>query len=241
MAARWTTAPVWTISPRSPFRFSGGGSSEFAPTRRRDSHCPPPTIGPGPQRSPLLARRCSTPAGDGASGRGWSCVRWFAISWTGDTTPVPTPAGSSRRAARRASRPSCSSDRHAGSVAMIGAVQTRDLFLPVLVDGPKNEIDFFFKPIAAVLRLRRPHVIEQRQARHLPNELQELGLPVLECVPHRLEHKASHFGRLPVRRLLAYEGVPPEYPVSGQADDEQRQGHPEVAVLGPHRILRFLL
>ena len=98
-----------------------------------------------------------------------------------------------------------------------------------------------FEPVVAVLGLWRSDVEEQGQPRHLPDELQELRLPVLQRVPCGLHDELAHGGRLSVRSLLGYEREPRERPVAREAQDEERQREPQVAVLGPDRAAGLVL
>ena len=71
---------------------------------------------------------------------------------------------------------------------------------------------------------------QERQARHLPDELQEFGLPVLQRSAHQLRDIGGNLDGLIVLLLLLDIFIPAENPVPRQCHDEQPQRDPGIAV-----------
>ena len=88
--------------------------------------------------------------------------------------------------------------------------------------------------IIVFLGSRRADVEEIGEAEDLPEELQELGLPVLERVAKHLVRVARHFRRLAVRLRFLDEGLPAEVPVKEERPEEKAQGDPSVRIFPEH-------
>ena len=75
---------------------------------------------------------------------------------------------------------------------------------------------------------------QKREPDDLPKQLQELGLPILECVPEHFHDKSAHLDWRSVHCLFVHIGEPTEDPVTDQAQNEEANGHPGKAVFSDH-------
>ncbi len=121
--------------------------------------------------------------------------------------------------------------------ACIGLVQLVDDLLPLFGRyALKDLVDLGLGAIIAFLGLRGAEIEQEGKAADLPEQLQELRLPVLERVAQHLHQIRAELGRLPVGRLLLGEGEPAEHPMSHQGDEEEAERDPAIAVFLPQGL-----
>src|SRR5688572_31574263 len=97
----------------------------------------------------------------------WSILLWLygshvrlRIAWrVGFLGRMPTPGNGCDELIR----PSAAG-RHRQSVTEVNAIEFRNLFLGVFIQGMKDEVDLLFEAIVALFRLRRANVIQQCEA-----------------------------------------------------------------------------
>jgi hypothetical protein len=90
--------------------------------------------------------------------------------------------------------------------------------------------------LVAFLRLRRADVEEPGKAADLPQQLEELGLPVLQRVAAHLDDVLRDLDRFIVLVLLADEGEPAEQPMADQRKQEECKGDPRVTKASAHGL-----
>lgn len=104
------------------------------------------------------------------------------------------------------------------------------LLTAFLADEFQQSVDLRLHPVIVLLRRGRADVEEVRQPNDLPQQLQELGLPVLEGVPphrHELGRERRH---LAVLAGVIHEGEPAEEPVKDDGDGEEGLSDPGIGL-----------
>src|SRR5687768_15753447 len=95
-------------------------------------------------------------------------------------------------------------------------------FLGLLrVDLAQDFLEHLLGAVLGFLALWRSHIEQERQSRDLPEQLQELRLPVLEGVAQHLDDVGAGLDRLAMRLLLRRKREPAEEPVTDNADEEK--------------------
>jgi nicotinate-nucleotide pyrophosphorylase (carboxylating) len=122
--------------------------------------------------------------------------------------------------------------------AQIMVVELADQFLRFLAAvHPQQRVDLGLDPVVILLRRRRADVEEISEADDLPDQLQELGLPILERVAAHFAEIVGPFGPLPVLGGLVQIGLPTEIPVQAQRNQEESERDPEIGIAF-HNVLR---
>lgn len=85
----------------------------------------------------------------------------------------------------------------------------------------KQCVDLGFLPIAVFLGRRRSDIEKIGQPHHLPQQLQELRLPVLEGVAPHFDRVGGKLRRLMMILRLVDKSVPAEYPVKYNRNSEK--------------------
>jgi len=98
----------------------------------------------------------------------------------------------------------------------------------------KQRVDLGFLPIAVFLGRRRSDIEKIGQPDHLPQQLQELRLPVLEGVTPHLDRVSGKLRRLMMALRLVDKSVPAEYPVKYNRNSEKDQCNPGIGITAQH-------
>jgi hypothetical protein len=83
--------------------------------------------------------------------------------------------------------------------------------------------------------LRRTDIEEQCKPADLPDQLQELRLPVLERVARHLDDIAARHDGLGMFVLLVDIGEPAEHPMTGDCENKETGRHPTIGIAAPGR------
>ncbi|MNE98292.1 hypothetical protein D3C80_1967900 [compost metagenome] len=94
-------------------------------------------------------------------------------------------------------------------------------FTLFLTDKLEKGVDLGLDAIVVFFGRRRADVEEVGQPDDLPEQLQELRLPVLEGVTAHLDQVGVHLRRLAVLARLVDEGGPSKAPVQSEGDQEE--------------------
>ena len=94
----------------------------------------------------------------------------------------------------------------------------------------QNLVDLGLQPVVVLLRRWRAEIEEIGEPHDLPQQLKELGLPVVEGLAQDLVGERDELGRLTLIARLLGEVQPAEIPLQRRLNEKERQRNPSVAV-----------